>query len=86
MKQNENQENKEYSLFCDIYSLGIIAYEMIFGTLPFKVQTQGIFEKKIVWNAFKNEQTSLLPQEVKKFLEGLMKTNPKERLTAKQAL
>ena len=49
---NENSYNQNYNSACDLYSLGIITYELIFGSLPFKVETLGMFDKKIVWDGF----------------------------------
>jgi len=33
----------------------VIAYELIVGSLPFKVETEGVLDKKIVWNGFSKE-------------------------------
>ena len=49
---NENSYNQNYNSACDLYSLGIITYELIFGSLPFKVETIGMFDKKIIWDGF----------------------------------
>ena len=35
----ENIHNKVISSACDLYSLGIVAYELIVGCLPFRVET-----------------------------------------------
>lgn len=49
---DENKESKSYSSSCDLYSLGVIAYNLIVGCLPFRVETEGMFERKMVWDAF----------------------------------
>lgn len=58
----EGENPKRYSQECDIYSLGIIAYTLIMGTLPFRVESEGLFDRKIVWEMFgKKECNELHP-------------------------
>ena len=41
-----------YNYSCDVYSFGVIAYTLIVGSLPFKVESENFFDKKIVWVMF----------------------------------
>lgn len=52
----ELQENQRYAQACDTYSLGVIAYQMIVGELPFKVESINFFDKKIIWLLFDREE------------------------------
>lgn len=48
----ENKEEKPYTSSCDLYSLGVVAYNLILGCLPFKVEVLGMFDRKYTWDAF----------------------------------
>ena len=82
-----NEENpKKYSQECDIYSLGIIAYTLVIGSLPFRVESENYFDKKIVWEMFDKPECSELDPKILDFLARLLEKSPKNRYTAKQAL
>lgn len=83
---DENKKDKTYSYSCDLYSLGVIAYNLIVGCLPFKVETEGMFDQKIVWDAFEKQESKGLDSEILDFLKGLLENDPKKRLTPSQAL
>ena len=51
----KDSENRNYSQSCDVYSFGIIAYTLIVGSLPFRVDAQNFMERKIVWEFFDKE-------------------------------
>lgn len=48
----ENTKDRTYDFTCDLYSLGVVAYNLIVGCLPFKVETEGLYDHKVIWNAF----------------------------------
>lgn len=50
------QENQKYAQACDTYSLGVIAYQMIVGELPFKVESINVYDKKVHWILFDREE------------------------------
>jgi serine/threonine protein kinase len=73
---SENLEERElYKSFCtacDLYSFGIIAYNLIFGALPFKVEVEGMFDRKMVWDAWKRSECEEVHPEIISFLKGLL--------------
>jgi serine/threonine protein kinase len=80
------QENEKYAQSCDTYSLGVIAYQLIVGELPFKVESINLFDKKIIWLLFDREECKDINPLILSFLKGLLDKNPETRLTPKQAL
>lgn len=77
------QENQKYAQACDTYSLGIIAYQLIIGDLPFKIQSINFFDKKIIWVLFDREECKNMNPFVLEFLKRLLDSNPKTRMTPK---
>jgi hypothetical protein len=40
--------------------------------MPFKVETEGVFDKKIVWNGFTKDEFKDLGKDVANFIQGLL--------------
>jgi serine/threonine protein kinase len=83
---DDDKEEKTYNSSCDLYSLGVIAYNLIVGCLPFRVEVEGMYDRKIVWDAFEKPEAVGLHKEILKFLSGLLEKDPSKRLTPSQAL
>lgn len=69
-----------------MYSLGVIAYTMIIGYLPFKIESDGLYEKKIVWQLFDRQESYELHPEIICFLKKLLESDPNKRITPRAAL
>jgi len=81
-------KNEPYDQSCDMWSVGVVAYVLLSGYLPFAQKDQ---EKKFEAiksgdYTFESEEWSEISDEAKNLVKGLMNTNPNTRLTASQAL
>ncbi|CAD8075476.1 unnamed protein product [Paramecium sonneborni] len=75
--QEYKEKQKMYTTQCDVYSLGIIVYEIFYGVHPFKSSNTGSlsFNDKIK-----------LPQSLKNLIIQMTRTQPKYRFTLKECL
>jgi serine/threonine protein kinase len=56
----EEKHLKPYNEACDIYSFGVICYELFLGHLPFKVEMENMYDVKITWKGITKEDCSEL--------------------------
>ncbi|CAD8154094.1 unnamed protein product [Paramecium pentaurelia] len=75
--QEYKEKQKMYTTQCDVYSLGIIIYEIFFGVHPFRNSNIGTltFNDKIK-----------VPQSLKNLLIQMTRIQPKQRFTLKECL
>lgn len=63
----------------DIWSLGIIAYEMLVGTIPFNIETKQEL-RKIIEDDFTFPSELNISDKAQDFVFKILKKNPMERL------
>ena len=89
--------NGEYDEKCDIWSIGILAYLLLSGGLPFAVahnhKRDAKEEEKELYNKILNEKPNFTGRVWKSytrkaidFVNSCLEKNPKKRLSAKEAL
>lgn len=78
-------DNKSASCASDIYSLGLVIYELFSGDVAFDTVTQAI-EKSCEFSSKLSANNKQLPKELDTWLQSLCHKESLERLTAEQAL
>lgn len=78
----------EYTIACDIWSLGIITYLLLCGNPPFFSETEEGLYKKIEKGllVFKEKEWEKISVKAKDLILKCLKANPKKRITAEQAI
>jgi len=82
------QFNNEVEKSSDIWSLGVMTYEMVTGYLPFEANNQIELRNKI-YNCIYTKPEILasdIDPALLNFIEKSLKVNPRSRITAKEAL
>jgi len=77
---------EKYGKAVDIWCLGILLYEMLFGYPPFYDKNKEKLYKKAIFNEpeFNRSPNIALPNEVKDFICKLLEKNPKNRIKITQ--
>jgi calcium-dependent protein kinase len=79
--------NRSYTSQCDLWSLGVIAFILLSGYMPFSGseanQVKNISKGKYL---VKPERWANVSDEAKSFVHALLEVDPSKRLTAQQAL
>jgi len=73
-----------YGKNCDSWSLGILLYEMLYGTTPFVAETSELIEERIVKCRLvfptRNPAEKSISREAKDLIRKLLESDPKKRL------
>lgn len=79
---------KNFSEKTDIWSIGIVIYELLIGKHPYVSKDKHDILKEIYKGEidFENSELDGMSYNAKDFLKKVLKADPEERLTAKQAL
>ena len=74
----------KYDMSCDMWSVGIITYIMLFGYPPFNGKTeQQLFNKIMTCDySFCEKDWSHISEDAQDFIKKLLSPNPKTRMTA----
>lgn len=64
----------------DWWSLGILTYELLFGTLPFYSKNRSEMFKKTILEKLNFDQTVTISSEAKDFIKKLLTKSPNKRL------
>ena len=86
-----------YDYKIDVWSLGILTYELLYNILPFQISKKEIKKKEMLktlddyiyivnFTELKFPEIRKISNKAKDFLQQLLKMNPKERLTYEEIL
>ncbi|OHT09437.1 Myosin light chain kinase A [Tritrichomonas foetus] len=80
-------KSKGYGAECDLWSIGVLAYFLLSGTLPFTSKVPFKLYQSICEGEYEyGEEFDVISDEAKDFINQCIVVDPKERLTAKSAL
>lgn len=77
---------RRYDRMCDMFSVGVTAYFLLTGMLPFDGRTDEETFDLISIGKFKFPSSLFLSNEAKDFITNLLKVDPKKRMSADEAL
>jgi calcium/calmodulin-dependent protein kinase I len=77
-----------YNYICDMWSVGVVVYCLLGGYLPFEGSSLKDLTAKVISGEyyFHDEYWKSISPSAKKMILGLLQTDPRQRLTAEQAL
>lgn len=89
LNKGRNKNNKQkcyYSEKCDIWSLGIIAYQLLIGVMPFKGENWDKLYQEVTNNIFTIPQDRKLSKESISFINRLLNVDEEKRPSAFELL
>ncbi|GLD93287.1 hypothetical protein PINS_up001879 [Pythium insidiosum] len=76
---------EEYDRRVDVWSLGVLAFEFLFGSTPFHVENQVEMYKRIESGTFEFPAEPVVSDAAKRFITGLLQRRPDDRMTLSDA-
>eukprot|EP00796_Vickermania_ingenoplastis_P010291 gene10291-7193_t len=87
LQQDRRNANRPfYNEKCDIWSVGVVAFVMLTGLLPFDGDTPEKIFMEVLKNSIPFDKAQYLSQGAKEFILAMTRSNPSARPTAKDAL
>ncbi|CAD8124777.1 unnamed protein product [Paramecium sonneborni] len=80
------EKSKMYGLSCDVFSIGVILYEIFFNTHPFKSKTKDETLRQNVNAQINFDDRICIPQSLKSLIISMVRKNPRHRFTLQQCL